>query len=114
MPDTRRLIIVGASAFVFSVALTILILGVSGRRGQSSDVETPLAMEPGKLSPSDFVLPQQGSADVADDFVPYRDRLQRWEEDQVQRYWVDVEEIVREILEEESDRAIEALLNTVD
>jgi len=117
MLDTRRVIMLGGAAFTVSVLITVVALLLSGRGGDQLGAPSAgpsSAMGDLRFRISDFVISDPVASGAGDEYAPYRDRLQRWDRDQVGRFWIPIEEIARDILKEESDRAIKELLSSVD
>ncbi len=114
MLDTRRVIMLGGAAFAASVLITVVALLLSSKGGEQQQPDPSAAMGALRFRISDFVISDPVASAAGDEYTPYRDRLQRWDRDQVERFWIPIEEIARDILKEESDRAIEELLSSVD
>jgi hypothetical protein len=112
-----------AALFLLSVAVTLAILASSPRRqppaagsppseaGGAAGQQTP---EPaaGRLGISDFFLEAPEPPPQPRVYL-FRERMPRWTEQQVKRYWVPVNEAVLRILRRENDRRTDELLREV-
>jgi len=130
------MIIVFAGLFVLSVLVTITILS-SGRSGASRQVpvssieqivdefSAPGSEDPGTrrlagtasgtedlLSVQDLILPMslQGHG-VGQYFL--RPKLERWGDEQVNRYWIPLEELALDLVRKENDRRIEMMFEEI-
>ena len=115
---------VGAAAlFLLSVAVTLSILTSSARRQPQAAGSPPPEPAPaagqaasapavGRLGITDFLL-EAPEAPPQPRLHLFRERLPRWTEQQVQRYWIPVNEAMLRILRRENDRRIEELLREV-
>ncbi len=118
----RQLALGAAALFLLSVAVTLAVL-VSSPRGQppaagsppeASPAAAPAASEPavGRLGLTDFILEVPEPPPQPRIYL-FRERLPRWTEQQVRRYWIPVNEAVLRILRRENDRRTEQLLREV-
>jgi hypothetical protein len=113
-----------AGLFLLSVAVTLAILVSAPRRRPRAEEASPppeaaqaagqVASEPavGRLGITDFLLEAPEPPPQPRIYL-FRERLPRWTEQQVQRYWVPVNEAVLRILQRENDRRTEELLREV-
>jgi hypothetical protein len=113
-----------AGLFLLSVAVTLAILVSSPRRRARAEEAPPLpeagqaagqvASQPavGRLGITDFLLEAPEPPPQPRIYL-FREPLPRWTEQQVERYWVPVNEAVLRILQRENDRRIEELLREV-
>ena len=127
----RQLALGAAVLFLLSVAVTLAILVSSPRRrlsaagsptdqaGRSAGEEAvagaaPSAHAPtvGRLGIADFLLEAPEPPPQPRVYL-FRERLPRWTEQQISRYWVPVNEAVLRILRRENDRRTEELLREV-
>jgi hypothetical protein len=60
----------------------------------------------------DFILPRDVKGDRAEPYL-LRPRLERWREEQVNRYWIPLEEIALDLVRRENDRRIEELFEGI-
>ncbi len=120
----KQLAFGAAAVFLLSVAVTLAILASSARR-RPSEAGSPPPAEPasaagraapepavGRLGITDFLLEVPEPPPQPRVYL-FRERLPRWTEQQVQRYWVPVSEAVLRILRRENDRRTEELLREV-
>jgi hypothetical protein len=128
-------VVLFSALFLLSVLITLVVL--SGRRPA---VGSPAAETEGEPAPSveqiiaeftgtgsgpvaatgsggivsvqDFVLPEVVQEDAG---APYllRPRMNRWQQEQIQRYWIPLEEVALDIVVKENDRRIEKLFEDI-
>ena len=121
----RQLALGAAGLFLLSVAVTLVILATSQRHEQAAagypapskesyGATGQAAPEPavGRLGIKDFLLEAPEPAPQPRIYL-FRERLPRWTEQQVRRYWVPVNDAVLRILRRENDRRTEELLREV-
>ena len=121
----RQLALGAAGLFLLSVGVTLVILATSQRHAQAAAgypapskegyaATGQAAPEPavGRLGIKDFLLEAPEPAPQPRIYL-FRERLPRWTEQQVRRYWVPVNEAVLRILRRENDRRTEELLREV-
>lgn len=126
-----RVIALCSALFVFSVVITLVVL-TSGRAGVSSPeieirAEGAIPVERivedfsrggasaaagSALTVQDFLLPESPAVDGSGPYL-LRQRLDRWSEEQVQRYWIPLEDIALDLVVEENDRRIESLFEDI-
>jgi hypothetical protein len=111
-----RHIALGAGAlFLLSVAVTLIVLAASPRRDAPAESQ-PEAGDAGPavggLGIKDFLLETPEPPPQPRVYL-FRERMPRWTEEQVQKYWVPVNEAVLRILRRENDRRTEELLREV-
>ncbi len=120
----RQLALGAAALFLLSVAVTLAILASSTRhRTQAAD--SPPATPPAGSAGQEAPAPTVGRLGITDFLLEapepppqprlhlFRERLPRWTEQQVRRYWIPVNEAVLRILRRENDRRTEELLREV-
>jgi hypothetical protein len=64
------------------------------------------------LGVQDFMLPRDAGGDDPEPYL-LRQRLERWQEEQVNRYWIPLEEIAADLIRRENDRRIEELFEDI-
>jgi hypothetical protein len=130
------MIIVFSGLFVLSVLVTIAILspGRSGATGQIpvSSIEqivdefsVPVSEDSGTrrlegttsgsedlLSVQDLILPIPLQGDGGAQYF-LRPKLDRWGDEQVNRYWIPLEELALDLVRKENDRRIEMLFEEI-
>ena len=130
------MIIVFAGLFVLSVLVTITILS-SGRSGASRQVPVSSIEQivdefsaPGSedsvtrrragtasgtedlLSVQDLILPMSLQGHGAGQYF-LRPKLERWGDEQVNRYWIPLEELALDLVRKENDRRIEMMFEEI-
>ena len=138
IPAKTGRIAVFSALFVLSVVITLLVLR-SGRNGVEAEPEeegAPVSSvqqiiddfsgggtqarqwggagigTEGALSVQDFVLPRDVQGDSPGPYL-LRPRLDRWGAEQVNRYWVPLEDIASDLVRRENDRRIEELFEGI-
>ena len=138
MPAKTKRLAAFSALFVFSALITLLIL-LSGREKvdlvpeseegskaaveqiigefSASGAESQRSSSPGSgaedtLSVQDFILPRNVKGDSSEPHL-LRPRLERWREEQVNRYWVPLEDIASDLVRRENDRRIEELFEGI-
>ena len=126
-----------AALFVLSVLITLLVLRSGRNEVEAEPVETTTAVSSveqiiedfsesgaqtrqsygnvgteGALSAQDFILPQNVEGDSPGPYL-LRPRLERWREEQVNRYWIPLEDIASDLVRRENDRRIEELFEGI-
>ena len=64
------------------------------------------------LGMQDFILPLSVKADSTEPYL-LRPRLERWREEQVDRFWIPLEDIAADLVRRENDRRIEQLFEDI-
>ncbi len=118
----KQLALGAAALFLLSVAVTLVVLVSSPRRQppaadsppEAGPAAAPAAREQavGRLGITDFILEAPEPPPQPRIYL-FRERLPRWTEQQVRRYWIPVNEAVLRILRRENDRRTEQLLREV-
>lgn len=131
IPEKTGRIAAFSALFVLSVLITLLVL-LAGRNGVEEEPEgqsvpvssveqviddfsgrgAPAGQSTGALSAQDFILPQAVKGDSPEPYL-LRPRLERWREEQVDRYWIPLEDIARDLVRRENDRRIEELFEGI-
>ncbi len=65
------------------------------------------------ITPEDYMIPDLTPAPTSPQYTPYRPRLQKWNQELVQKYWVDPREIAKEIVGSINDRNMDQLFQNV-
>ena len=110
--SSTRVRIQPAAEAVPVTAVEQIIDDFSGGQGEMGPASASGAGTEDILSVQDLVLPKgvQGDSDQ-----PYllRPRLDRWREEQVNRYWIPLEDIALDLVRRENDRRIEKLFEDI-
>jgi hypothetical protein len=130
------MIVVFAGLFVLSALITLLVLssGSSGAEGEipissveqiiddfsvpgSEDSSARRWVETASeaddlLSVQDLILPRRVQEDSAEPYL-LRPKLDRWRDEQVNRYWIPLEELALDLIRKENDRRIETLFEEI-
>ena len=112
---TRKQLAIGAAGlFLLSVAVTLIILAVPSRRQPPAPAGGPRTppSKPVVLGVQDFLL-EAPEVPAPQATVLFRQPAPRWSKEQVERYWIPVEQAILDILRRENDRRTEALLREV-
>jgi hypothetical protein len=117
------LVIAGAALAAFVITLAIMGAGARARsqrtqavqREESSRAKKPPALAPEEmtLSAEDFLLPDLGVPAKEPAYVPYRPRLQRWNEQVAGAFWVPPRKIAADIVASINDRAMQRMFEKV-
>jgi hypothetical protein len=120
----RQLALGAAGLFLLSVAVTLVILVSAPRRRPPEQAAAPAA-EAGQAAGKAVPEPMAGRLGITDFLLEapeppprpgiylFRERLPRWTQPQVERYWIPVNEAVLRLLRRENDRRTEELLREV-
>jgi hypothetical protein len=138
VPDKTKRIAAFSALFLLSVLITLLVL-LSGRNqvdlepeveevsissveqiiddfsGSGAGVGQSIGIGGGAeeaLSVQDFILPRDVEGDNPGPYL-MRPRLERWQEEQVNRYWIPLEDIAADLVRRENDRRIEKLFEEI-
>ena len=131
IPEKTGRIAAFSALFVLSALITLIVL-LSGRNGgeaKPKEEDAPVSSvqqiiedfsgqgaQAGQLadtlSVQDFILPQTVKGDSPEPHL-LRPRLERWQEEQINRYWIPLEDIARDLIRRENDRRIEELFEGV-
>ena len=138
VPVKTKRIAAFSALFLLSALITLLIL-LSGRNqvdlepdlqevpissaeqiigefsGSGAQARKPTGIGGGTeeaLSVQDFILPRNVKGDSSEPYL-LRPRLERWQEEQVNRYWIPLEDIASELVRRENDRRIEKLFEDI-
>jgi hypothetical protein len=124
--ESQRIALLAAVLFVVSALITLLILGAGARSRSPAEAAggNPAAESSGgaaaavsngggrgALSVGDFLLedPQREEKQT----YLSRPRTPRWSEEQVQRYWVPLKDVILDIVSRQSDHRIDQILEDV-
>jgi hypothetical protein len=130
------MIVAFAGLFVLSALITLAVLG-SGRSGAAGQAPVSSIEQiiddfsvPGSegssarrsaetvsgadeiLSVQDLILPMRVQGDSAEPYL-LRPKLNRWRDEQVNRYWIPLEELALDLVRKENDRRIETLFEEI-
>jgi len=107
------MIVVFAGLFILSALLTLAVLS-SGRSGAEREVPVSSIARnvDDLLSVRDLILPVRVQEDRDEPYL-LRPRLDRWRDEQVNRYWIPLEKLALDLVGEENDRRIEALFEEI-
>jgi hypothetical protein len=118
LPEWRKMVVVFSCLFIVSAVTTLAVILSAGRNAESgllsddggqqqvqAPIISPLDREIGSL---DFMLPLEEELSSSS---PYqlRPRVLRWNEEQVNRYWIPLQEIALDIIAKENDARIEEM-----
>jgi hypothetical protein len=113
------LIVLFFALFALSCLITLAVLrsgaGQAARPGRTEAGRAPVSSIErimGELSVQDFVLPRTIQPDSTGPYL-LRPRLERWGEEQVDRYWIPLEEITLDLLQRENDRRMKELFEDI-
>jgi hypothetical protein len=123
LPRFEVLIIAGAALLAFVITL-VVVASSSGARARrvAAEVaaerlqhEKPPALTPEELAltPEDFLLPSFEPVARSLEYVPYRPRLQRWNPELVDKYWIAPRDIAQEIVGSINDQNMQRLFQKV-
>jgi hypothetical protein len=122
LPRPEILIIVGAVFVAFVITLTVLTsqAGARTRAAASATQEASRAAKKPLLSadeleivPEDYMIPEFASVPTPQQYVPFRPRRDRWDQELIQKYWVDPREIAKEVVGSVNDRNMEQLFQRI-
>lgn len=130
------MIVVFTGLFVLSALITLIVLS-SGRKGVArgapvssieqiiDDFSVPRSDDSSirrwaetasgagdLLSVQDLILPMRVQKDSAEPYF-LRPKLDRWRDEQVNRYWIPLEELALDLVRKENDRRIEKLFEEI-
>jgi hypothetical protein len=102
--------------FVLSLLVTLAVLLAAGRQGSAPAAVRQSApgaeTRPALLRTRDFILEEPVEEPQPEIFF-FRPQFSRWTEEQVERFWVPLDEVLLEHLRRENDRRIEKLFEGV-
>lgn len=110
--ERYRLPILGGALFLLSALVTLLLLLARGGP-PAAQAPQPAAAAPAETEPlllSELILPDRQSPQEVESF---RTPLKRWGDEQVRRFWVPLESVVKDILIKENDRRIRKLFEGI-
>jgi len=130
------MIVVFAGLFVLSALITLAVLS-SGRNGVAGEIPVSSVEQiiddfsvPGPedsgarrwaetasgaddiLSVQDLILPMRVQEHSAEPYL-LRPKLDRWQDEQVNRYWIPMDELALDLIRKENDRRIETLFEEI-
>jgi hypothetical protein len=127
-PRLRRrelAILIGVAAVSAVVTLAILVSSGARRgarqgepaevpaRAQARPAETPVERAGFSLSLSDFLLPERTTQEQTPAFYPFRGRMGKWTNEQVERYWIPPRELAAGVLGRANDKAMEKFFEEI-
>jgi hypothetical protein len=119
------MVLAAAGLFVVSAVVTLIILLISGggRKGVVSPEPDSAVSRGVEIGIADLMMPKTALSEKPKTALsekpgeapPYllRERMNRWNEELVRRYWIPLNEIALDQMVEENDRRIEELLEEV-
>lgn len=94
--------------------LITVVVRLSGNSRKTPVVENPaITQMQDSIMVSEFLIPEDYSVENESEWFFYREPLQRWTKDQLERYWVDPRDIGIELLQETNDKLIEELMESI-
>jgi hypothetical protein len=112
----RRLLLAGAALFGLSILVTLAVLLSAGGRSKASAPEPkaapPVVTGSVRLAARDFIL-EEPVEEPQPEIYFVRPQFSRWSEEQVERFWVPLDEVLLEHLRRENDARIEKLFEGV-
>jgi len=118
LPERRKMIVVFSCLFIISAVTTLAVILSADRSAESAllpddggqrQAQAPVVSRlDGEIGSLDFMLPLE---DQLSSSSPYqlRPRMSRWNEEQVNRYWIPLQEIALDIVAKENDARIEEM-----
>ncbi len=119
LPRPEILIIAGTAFLAFVITLAVLAshahaVSVAALQERQRAAPRPLlSADELEITPEDYMVPDLSPTDPGPQYVPYRPRLPKWNQELVQKYWVDPREIVKEVVGSINDRNMEQLFQSV-
>lgn len=125
-PEKTKMIVVFAGLFFLSALVTLAVLS-SRRSGAAAEVPVSSVEQiiddfrwwagtasgaDDLLSVQDLILPMHVQEDSAGPYF-LRPKLDRWRDEQVNRYWIPLEELALDLVRKENDRRIETLFEEI-
>ncbi len=107
------MIVVFSGLFILSALVTLAVLS-SGRSAAAREVPVSSIEQiiDDLLSVQDLILPMRVQEDRAELYL-LRPKLDRWQDEQVNRYWIPLEKLALDLVRKENDRRIEALFEEI-
>lgn len=107
------MIVVFSGLFILSALVTLAVLS-SGRSAAAREVPVSSIEQiiDDLLSVQDLILPMRVQEDRAEPYL-LRPKLDRWQDEQVNRYWIPLEKLALDLVRKENDRRIEALFEEI-
>lgn len=107
------MIVVFSGLFILSALVTLAVLS-SGRSAAAREVPVSSIEQTidDLLSVQDLILPMRVQEDRAELYL-LRPKLDRWQDEQVNRYWIPLEKLALDLVRKENDRRIEALFEEI-
>ena len=98
--------------FLLSTLITLIILITADPTAKQNEFAEASQSDFEAMSLHQFMLPP---AEVGYKSRPYlwRERIQRWADEQVERYWIPLNKIVLEIIIKENDKRIEEIFEGI-
>ncbi len=124
--EKTKMIVVFAGLFVLSALITLAVLS-SGGSGAAAEVPISSVEQiiddfhrragtasgaDDLLSVQDLILPMRVQGNSGEPYL-LRPKLDRWRDEQVNRYWIPLEELAMDLVRKENDRRIEALFEEI-
>ncbi len=124
--EKTKMIVVFAGLFVLSALITLAVLS-SGGSGAAAEVPISSVEQiiddfrrragtasgaDDLLSVQDLILPMRVQGNSGEPYL-LRPKLDRWRDEQVNRFWIPLEELALDLVRKENDRRIEALFEEI-
>ena len=116
LPDTRWIISILAGLFLLSVLITLFILLLSGRNELKTAADNGYYLSgvdaQRRLTRQDFLL-EDDSRSRQTGIYPLRERLERWGDEQIDRFWIPLKGIALDIIKKENDKRIREIFKDI-
>ena len=120
IPEKTKRIVVFAGLFVLSALITLAVLSSGSKiveRKTTDDFSVPRPDDSNiptgdLLNVQDLILPMRVEEGRVEPYF-LRPKLERWREEQVNRYWIPLEELALDLVRKENDRRIDTLFEEI-
>jgi hypothetical protein len=101
---------------IIAVIVTVVVAGSAQSEPQTSRAAADPPLPSGRIvgvGASDIVFPRQSDDGTPLEFRRFREPLARWQQEQIDRFWIDPQSIAADYLVKENDRLMEELFDTI-
>ncbi len=114
--DKNQIIIIFAIIGLLTIFVTLIVF-LGAEKEETVEYTypelTPDDMLATSLTASDFLIEKPGLLEFDSEYYLIREQYEQWDWTQVQKYWVNIKNILIDILSKENDRKMEDLIDSI-
>lgn len=102
-PALRLILFAAGGAALVSILTVGIVTGVRNRNGKNTETATETRRLPvEEVNPDDLIIPKGLTEVWRQDWVPFREKKNKWTKEDIEPYWSDTREVLLEVLEKQT------------